>query len=430
MIRNINFKLIGAVSIGNLLEWYDFGLFSTFSPLFAKLFFPEMDHRAAMLRVFGIFAVGFLCRPLGAILFGHLGDRIGRIRTLRISILAIGIPTLLIACIPTYQSIGIYASIFLLLLRVFQGISLGGEFTGIIIYLTETSPLKNRAFSASFAGTAANLGILCGMGVVYVLTNILPIEKYELFGWRIAFLIGGVLSVWVVYVRLSLVETPIFKTLLSEKKILKLPLKQAFKKMPLRMLKIMGLIVFGSIFYYTCYGYFQEYWVDVLHFSAQKGLTIQMIALISMLFLVPLGGMLCDKLGRRKSFIWLTGSALLLSLPCFYLFQTGWMMGLIVGMSVLTLISSMEQGTTSVTVVEQVPPEFRYSALSLSYNVTQALFGGTAPLVSAYLIFHTENPTMPVYYLMAAALVTLVVVLFTLKETAPFVKSSVNTPSI
>lgn len=418
-MNKLNFQLITAVSLGNFLEWYDFGLFSAFAPLLAKLFFPETDHRTALLQVFLIFAVGFLCRPIGALLFGHFGDKVGRIKTLRTSILLISLPTVLIALLPTYEQIGIHASFWLLALRILQGISLGGEFTGIIIYLAETAPLQRRAFCASFAGTAANLGILGGMLVVFILSHTVSLAFYESLGWRLAFLSAGFISLFIVYARLSLLETPVFQGILKNHQLSALPILQAFKEVPFRMLKILGLTLFGSSLYYTCYIYLQSYWVEILHFSSQTSLFLQISSLTSMLLLVPLGGKLCDRWGRRKSFLGMTGFLLVAALPCFYLFKTGLILNAIIGMGVLTLISSMEQGTTSATVVEQFPPALRYSALSFSYNLAQALFGGTAPVIAASLLAYTHDPISPVYYLMFTSLMTFIVVFFTLKETAP-----------
>lgn len=415
----LNVKLVSSVSLGNFLEWYEFGLFSAFAPLFARLFFPTADHHIAVISVFAVFAIGFLCRPIGGIIFGHFGDKIGRVKTLRASILLITGSTFLMAFLPTYTQAGMYATISLVTLRLLQGISLGGEFTGIIIYLTEVAPEKRRAFVASFAGTAANLGLLSATAAAFILQQLLSSTHYYSYGWRLAFLLGGSISAWVMYSRWDLLETSVFKNILLKNKIVAVPLLKAFREIPGTMLRTVGLVMFGSVLYYTCYIYLQEYLVDVLHFSSLIALKVQMACIVSMLFLVPLGGIICDRLGRRRAFLLMTASLLVGILPCFYLLNSLVLGKVILAMAIFTLISSLEQGTTSATVVEQFPPALRYSGISLSYNLTQAIFGGTAPVVAAFLVLYTHNAAAPAYYLLFVAALSFMTALFSLVETAP-----------
>ncbi len=178
-------------SIGNILEWYDFGLFSIFSSLFSQLFFPTEDPHIALIATFSIFAVGFFCRPLGALVFGYLGDKFGRASTLRLSILMISLPTLLIGVLPTYHQIGILAPILLTLIRIWQGISIGGEYSGNIIYLAETAPTNYRATFTSFAATGANLGILLAAVVGTLTSSLFTTTQLASWGWRVPYLISG-----------------------------------------------------------------------------------------------------------------------------------------------------------------------------------------------------------------------------------------------
>jgi MHS family proline/betaine transporter-like MFS transporter len=412
----LKIKAVIASSLGNIFEWYDFALFSAFSNIFAHAFFPASDHNVALLQVFAVFAMGFLCRPIGAFLFGHLGDRIGRIVTLRLSIFAITIPTFLMALLPTYAEVGIYAPIALIVLRILQGISIGGEFTGIIIYLTEIAPDRHRALLASFAGTAANLGILMASGVVMLLHLLIPTTMYLQIGWRIAFLIGAGLGILLLYLRLGIQETDIFKTLLASNNIVRLPVWSAFKKTPGIMLKTVALVMLGAVLYYLCFVYLPDYLVDIVKLSRVTALQIQSVCILAMLLLVPLGAMLCDRIGRKKGFLYISGGLLLFALPCFYLLTSKLLVAVMLAMAIFTLLSSLEQGTTSATVVEQFPAALRYTGISISYNITQALFGGTAPVIALFLINYTHNPLAPAYYLMIIAAITLVTVLFFFTE--------------
>lgn len=406
-----------ANSLGNIFEWYDFALYSLFSGVFTHLFFPTTSFHVAQLEVFGIFAVGFLCRPLGGLLFGHLGDRIGRIRTLRLSILVISIPALLMACMPTYAQIGIYAPILLIILRMLQGISIGGEFTGIIIYLTEMAPHNHRALLASCAGTAANLGILAAGGMAILLQTFLAGAQYYSFAWRIAFLVGAVLGMFLLYLRLGMTETEVFKHLLAEHKVVRAPIVTVFQKAPLIMLRTVGIAMLGSVLYYLCFIYIVNYFIDVVQLHKFLATKIQSTCILAMLLLVPLAGMLCDKLGRRKSFLLLAGGLLICAAPCFYLLTTKIFAAIILAMAIFTLLSSLDQGTTSATVVEQFPAALRYTGISISFNFTQAIFGGTSPLVAVFLLHITHNVLAPAYYLMLIAATTLFTVIFFLPET-------------
>jgi MHS family proline/betaine transporter-like MFS transporter len=298
-------KSIIAASFGNILEWYDFALFTAYASIFATLFFPKVDHYAATIAVFGIFAAGFICRPLGAIIFGHFGDRLGRIKTLRASVLCISIPTLLIGCLPTYDFIGLWAAVLLTVLRLFQGICLGGEYTGIIIYLTEMAPDKHRGFFASFAGTGANIGILVATGIVALLAAFMSMADIQAWGWRLPFILAGVLGVMVYFFRLGLAETRVFEKMAEKAEIVKVPLREVFQQAPWHVLRIVGLVAAGSTFYYVCFVYLSTYLTQISKLTQQHAAQLQSFFVLLMLLLVPLAGIVCDKVGRKRMYLWL-----------------------------------------------------------------------------------------------------------------------------
>ncbi len=409
---------IVASSLGNIIEWYDFGLYSAFAAVFTKLFFPLDNPKIAMIKVFGIFALGFVCRPLGALIFGHFGDKVGRAKTLRATILLISIPTLLTAFIPSYQQIGIFAPTLLILFRLIQGISLGGEYSGNIAYLVEIAPKNHRAFIASFAPLAANIGILLS-SLVVLLMQLFSSERYfTLYGWRLAFIIGVLLSWGVLYLRKSFTETAVFKELQQQHRVLSDPVTTLFKTIPFIMLRAIGLVALGAVFYYLCFVYLEVYLMQYGGLSHNLALTIISSCVAAMLILVPIGGLICDKIGRRYSYFIVAGGIAIYSIVGFKLLLTHHIINIIIAMSIFTLLSSLEQATTSVTVVEQFPANIRYSGVSISYNITQALLGGTSPVIAALLITLSKNTLAPAFYLAIIALITLMTAFFSLKRSS------------
>lgn len=417
-MKHLNRSAIFASSLGNMIEWYDFGLLSAFSSLFATLFFPAHDPKTATLEIFGVFATGFIARPLGGFLFGHFGDKIGRALTLRLSILFIGIPTLLMVFLPTYQQIGIYAPILLICIRILQGISLGGEFTGVVIYLGEMAPNNHRAFITSFAGTAANCGILGGSLVAFLTHHYLSTQHFQTYGWRLAYLFGAIITWIIFFLRRNFVETDVFKKIYERHKIVNAPVSTVIKTIPGTMLKVACLALFGMVVYYMCFIYLQTYLVDFVHLNLEQAMTVQISCIVAMLVLVPLGGVLGDKWGRKNTFIVMTAAMLVLAIPCFYLLSSRILLNIILAMSAFTVLSSLDQGTGPATIVEQFPTPLRYSGLAVSYNITQAIFGGTAPFVAAFLMLHFSSTVAPAYYLLVVSLLTLLTVIFSLKETS------------
>lgn len=410
-------KSIISSSIGNILEWYDFGLFAIFSPLFSEIFFPKCNGYLHSIETLTIFAIGFICRPLGALVFGYLGDKRGRVRSLRLSVLMISIPTLLLGFIPTYQQAGLIAPICLLCIRIWQGFSLGGEFSGNIIYLAETAPKHMRATLTSFASTGANLGILLATLIGTVCVYIFSPETLKNWGWRLPYILSGILSITVYMTRLKFHETAVFEYMEKKKLIVQNPIETAFEKNYLQMLRTLGLVCLGSTYYYFCFIYlplFLSEQVSIKLFSISALMTVLFIV---MLFLVPMSGLLCDFLGRRKMLIFNASMVVIFIVPCFYLIETLQMHYIILGLGILTLISCLEQATTSIAVVENFPTPARYTGLSFSYNLGNGFLGGTVPLISTWLISHTNLKVAPAFYVAGCAMITLLVAYFFVPET-------------
>jgi MFS transporter, MHS family, proline/betaine transporter len=404
-------------SLGNILEWYDFGLFTIFSPLFSRIFFPNSEPNTALIATFSIFAVGFICRPIGSLLFGYFGDTIGRAKTLRFSILMISLPTLLIGCLPTFLQIGIAAPILLTLIRIWQGISLGGEYSGNIIYLAEIAPSKHRAFFTSLGSTGANIGVLLAAVVSLISSTLFPEHILNSWAWRIPYLVSGLLCIFIYIFRLQLKETKVFDYLKHEKKLADNPIKTAFTINRFAMLRTLGMVCMGSTFYYFCFIYLPIFLAKYHPTSIHRISAFIFLLIGLMIVLAPLFGGLCDKVGRRKLLLFNAAAIIVFIVPGFYLLKFNFSYLSILVFLLFTLFSSLEQGTTSVAIVENFPPTARYTGLSFAYNIGNGLLGGTVPIVSEWLMTGHFFNLAPAFYIMSFAVITFCVVYFFVPET-------------
>lgn len=404
-------------SLGNILEWYDFGLFTIFSSLFSRLFFPTEDPAVAMLATFGIFAIGFFCRPLGAIIFGYWGDRIGRAKTLRLSILAIAFPTLLIGILPTYDQINIAAPILLMFIRMCQGISIGGEYSGNMIYLAETAPIRYRATFTALASSGSNLGILLAALVGMIVSSSMSSHTLMAWGWRIPYLISGLLCILLYVFRLRLDETVVFEYLKNKKEIAINPFKTVFKHNLPELFRTIGMVCMGSTFYYFSFVYIPVFLANRATFSVHYISALITGLILLMIVLVPFAGWLCDRIGRRQLLLFNAAFVACIVVPGFYFIQSNYIICAAIVLWFFSLASSLEQGTTPVAVVENFPPPARYTGLSLGYNLGNGFLGGTIPMISEWLISHTHLTFAPAIYVAVCALITWLVVFFFVPET-------------
>jgi MHS family proline/betaine transporter-like MFS transporter len=400
-------KSIISSSLGNILEWYDFGLFAVYSPIFSRLFFPSSDPHTALIATFSVFAIGFFCRPIGAILFGYLGDRHGRAKTLRLSVLMISIPTLLVGCLPTYQHAGITASIMLLVIRIWQGISIGGEYSGNFIYLGEVAPSKYRSFYTSLAATGANVGILLAMLIGFLMSSMMNQAELNNWGWRIPYLVSGILCIFIYLTRLNIKETEVFEDMKKNHLIVKNPLMFVLRNHWYEVLRTLGLICMGSTFYYFSFIYLPIVLNQNLHFPLLKITHIEIYFIALMIVLVPLAGLLSDRVGRYKMLLINAILISLITIPFYYLLlqNVGWVT--LLALSAFMIVSSLEQGTTPAILVENFPLSARYTGISLAYNIGNGFLGGSIPLICTWLAHKTNNSLSPAFYITLCAIITL-----------------------
>lgn len=403
----MNKKQIIISGLGNTLEWFDFGLFIFLAPIIGEKFFSLQNPTMATIAAFAVFAAGFICRPLGGILFGHVGDIHGRAKTLRVSIMIITLSTLLVAVLPVYNTIGILAPLLFILLRLAQGISIGGEYSGVMIYLAESAPVEKRGFITSFAATGANIGFLAATVVLMLLTTFFSKPVISAWAWRLPFIFIGMVGSVIFYYRFKLEETPTFSYLKHSQQIEKKPFFTALKYAPTKLLKILGLTCMSSTLYYVFFGYMPTYLENYIGIDSKIALGLQSFFLVVMLFLVPLAGFCGDRFGRKKIMIMTAMGVILLALPCFYLLQSHLIIFVFLSSAIATLLSSFDQGNSLTAVVENCPANVRYSGIAFSYNLGMALFGGTAPLLLT-LLTQEMNLIAPAYYLMFMAGISLI----------------------
>ena len=402
-------------SVGNIIEWYDFGLFTIFSALFSKLFFPNDNPQLALIATFSIFSIGFFFRPLGALIFGYLGDKKGRAQTLRLSILMITLPTLLIGILPTYQQGGILAPLLLMLIRIWQGISIGGEYGGNLVYLAETSPTRYRATFTSLASMGSNLGILLATLVGITTSLFISPRILNDWGWRIPYLLSGILCLFIYRYRLNLQETQVFNYLKQHAQIPQNPLKILFKENLPALFRTLGLVCMGSTFYYFNFIYLPYFLTENHHLSIQSVSLLISMCMGLMILIIPLVGFLCDIIGRKKLFLFNVILIMLITIPGFYYLKQSNLILII--LFLFTLASSFEQGTTGVVIVENFPLPARYTGLALAYNLANGFLGSTVPLVCGWLLIDKPFGLLPAIYITGCAMITGLVLIFFTPET-------------
>ena len=404
-------KTLLAGAIGNVLEWYDFALYGYFAPVIAVLFFPSAHPSLSLITAFGVFAVGFLARPLGAILFGYWGDTIGRRDALAWSVLLMAVPTCLVGILPTYEMIGLAAPLALTFCRFLQGLSVGGEFTGSVTFLVEHAARSQRGYIGSWAGFSAQVGALLGSGVGALIALTLTEDALHEWGWRIPFLMGGLIAVVGWYLRTKAKESPAFERVRQAGGLSPSPLRDVITDHRVAIAQLIGLVWLHGVAFYLLYVYLTTYLAMVTTVPLGTLLTLNTGCMMLLALLIPLTGRLSDTVGQKPLLIIGAGSLTVLSYPLFFWLASDKLPYMISAHVLLTALVSCYMGPFFAAIAELFPTRQRYTGLAVGYNIASALFGGTAPLVATLLIAWSSNPLAPAFYLSLCAAVSLLVVI-------------------
>jgi MFS transporter, MHS family, proline/betaine transporter len=398
------------------VEWYDYSVYGFFATVIASQFFPSEDRVASLLATFAVFAVAFFMRPVGAFVFGHYGDTIGRRNTLAAAIIMMGIATLMIGVLPSYAQIGVLAPILLVFARLLQGFSAGGEWSGSAAFMVEYAPENKRGLYGSWQQVSIVAGLLVGSAMGGLLGTVLSEDALNAWGWRIPFILGMVVALVGLYLRLRVEDTPAFRIIEEKEEITEAPVKESFTAHWRESLTAIGFTVAWTVAYYILLTYMPTYVSETLGIPLTQALLSNAIGLVVLMALIPFTAALSDRIGRKPLLIAFSALIALLTYPLFLLASTQVLAFIVLAQVLFGVIISLFSGPGPAALVEMFPTNVRYSALGVSYNIAVAAFGGTAPFIATYLISRTGSNFSPGFYLIAAAVVTLIVV-STMKET-------------
>jgi MHS family proline/betaine transporter-like MFS transporter len=388
--------------IGNALEWYEFTLYGYFASIIGKLFFPTTDPVASLIAAFAVFSAGFLMRPLGAVIFGHIGDKMGRKKALLISIYLMALPTALIGLMPTYHDIGWMASVLLTVIRLLQGISIGGEFTGSMVFIIEHSPDHKRGLSGSYACLSLAIGIILGSTTAASIFALFSEQAIYEWAWRIPFLMSVFGAVIGAVMRRTLHDPKIYAEQQEKKTLHAMPVKELLAHNYKPLLHAISIELVLAVGFYIITIFLITYMKDFLKITESVAFRLNTINTIIFALMIPIAGWLSDKYGRRAVMMPAILSLLVFSYPLIAMMSYSPMhaflgqMGLAVALGILF-------GPIPALLVELFPLKVRYSALSLAHSLSMSIFGGTAPLLVTQALKMSGDLMMPAYFLIISA---------------------------
>lgn len=410
-------RVVIASFIGNFVEWFDYAVYGYLATTIAVVFFPSGNKQAALLATFALFAVSFVVRPIGGFFWGALGDKIGRKNALASSILIMSAATFCIGLLPTHAMIGLYAPGLLLLVRIVQGFSAAGEYAGSSAFLVEYAPPRRRGLYAAVVPASTAAGLLLGSLIAAALSAGLTESQMNSWGWRLPFLLAAPMGLIGRYIRTKLEDTPEFIALSEKDDAVKAPTRALLTSYWRVGLIASGAVVLNAVGFYVILSYMPTYLTEEIGLGKTKSYIATTIALLTYIGFIFLTGMLSDRFGRRKVLMSASVLFILLTVPAFAVLDSKSFAVILVVQVVLGAMLTLNDGTLPSFLAELFPTQVRYSGFAISFNLTNAIFGGTAPFVATLLINITGSKLAPAWYLGAAAIVSLIAV-FLAKETA------------
>lgn len=415
--RKTKFNFILPLFIGTVFEWYDFSIFAFFSPIISSKFFPSSDPIASYISIYLVFAIGFFARPIGAMVLGYFGDKLGRKKVLTLSMSIISITTLMMGLIPTYEKLGILSPTLLVFLRLIQGFCVGGETTGSASFILESLPEKNRGTLGSFMWSAVGVGILASSFFSTITIKLLSHDQLYSFGWRIPFLFGFV--TWIVgyYFRKKIPESILFDSIKENNLTTNLTIFNILNQNKISILNIIGLYALSSVITYLIFIFMPFYGSNIVHINL---ITASMVTNFSIAFVtlfVPLAGFLSDYVGRKICLYIGAFGFLISSYPLYTWMSTAKSMTSFIFSNIIFVIfASLYQGVLTATTQEMVNTPIRYTVTAFAYNISYAFFGGTAPFIVMYSTKVFNDNSIQGMYLSIISFVSLICIL-NIKET-------------
>lgn len=411
-------KSVFATGIGNAMEWFDFALYSYLAVIISKNFFsPVQNDELKLIFTFATFAIAFLLRPVGGIVFGKIGDKLGRKVVLTFTIIMMAISTLIIGLLPTYDQIGVWAPILLLLARILQGFSVGGEYAGAMVYIAESSPDNKRIR----LGSGLEIGTLTGYIVASILVTVLfwtlSDAQMNSWGWRIPFFLSAPIGLIGLYLRTHLEETPIFENDIADQKD-QLSVIEIIKQYKKDILLCIVFVAFFNITNYVLLGYMPSYLDETVGISDRISTPITAVVLLIMVPFALTFGRLGDKIGNKKVISFGLILGILVSVVSFQFLNIGGLGFLFLGLLLLGIVLSVYEGTMPGSLPTLFHTDIRYRTLSWTFNISVSLFGGTTPLVASWLVHVTGNNLAPAFYLLGVSIIGLIVVLTLFEDTS------------
>lgn len=404
--RDTRKTAVAAGAIGNVVEWYDFSLYGYLAPVLSSLFFPGSDPTAALIATYGVFAAGFIMRPVGAAVFGWVGDTLGRSRALVLSITLMVLPTALLGILPTYDDWGVWATVCLIALRLLQGLSVGGEFSSSVTYLVETAPEGRRGLTGSWANVGSMAGMLLGVAAPAVVATVMGENELQDWGWRLPYFFGAVIGVCAIAMRRHLPTSQVFAEH-HESREPSDPFHYLLKRdLPSAVRAVLFASGYGVMFYVPLV-YLPDWLASNTDMAYDAALRLNTAITALIVVLVPFAGIASDRYVRRTYFVAAAfiGTALA-AIPLYWGFDTDSRWAIVLGQVVFAVLIAIPLGAAPATMAEAFRTEDRLTGYSVAYNVGLGLVGGTTPMIATWLISVTGEPLAPAFYLTAMALVS------------------------